>query len=484
MAMKRPWTLTVTVTSAIVTASFCLGDYVLAQNVNQFSIYNNVDFSGDKVSPWIYDFTLEKCRASCSENGTCRAFTFNTQRRVCILKSGVGEPSINTDAISGAIVPVVGVDFDDGDLDEQREVSIRQCQDLCIKNDNCKGFSFVTAKSWCFLKDRIVSPTRNKNVVSWIKQAAQAPVQPRGDSSTGNVEAPSTSLNSPQVCKNGYYCASGSVCIDKDHSCLSSNSPRVCSDGKTVCDKDHICFQGECVASNSPRVCSDRRHFCEVGYDCTGENECVAELPPAPPTPKYTSSRCSSKAPPDAAANSPPPLGDTIQFIEARASDFGNVSWSGVPKGATAADAFPTHKRGHLSIKISEGVLLRATSTHDTRVDRSGSDYSEQRISTVVTSKAEVCISDLVASVQVADVDVFPCAIQIQCAKAGCITSSELAWSKMEPSGQVFERPESSKSADLVYFILNATDYCKRMKKALEHLITLQGGQGELFKDP
>ena len=46
----------------------------------------------------------------------------------------------------------------------------------------------------------------------------------------------------------------------------------------------------------------------------------------------------------------------------------------------------------------------------------------------------------------------------------------------MEPSGQVFERPESSKSADLVYFILNATDYCKRMKKALEHLITLQGG--------
>ena len=145
----------------------------------------------------------------------CRAFTLYTKRRVCILKSGLGEPSINTDAISEAIVPVVGVDFDDGDLDEQREVSIRQCQDLCIKNDNCKGFSFVTAKSWCFLKDRIVSPTRNKNVVSWIKQAAQAPVQPRGNSSTGNVEAPSTSLNSPQVCKNGYYCASGSVCIDR-----------------------------------------------------------------------------------------------------------------------------------------------------------------------------------------------------------------------------------------------------------------------------
>jgi hypothetical protein len=146
-----------------------------------FFSYDNTDFDGDDIKPWLMNSNLSDCRMACTGNSACRAFTFNKRRDVCILKTGTGRPKPSSEAISVSMTPVSipvvrvtvlnGVDLRGGDLDMRglRNVSLDQCANACLSNDSCAGFSYVKSKSWCWMKRQLLDRRLNDDVVSGVK---------------------------------------------------------------------------------------------------------------------------------------------------------------------------------------------------------------------------------------------------------------------------------------------------------------------------
>jgi hypothetical protein len=151
-----------------------------------FQFYSGVDFDGDDRGPWLYDQSIQGCTNACRADGGCNAFTFNTRRRVCILKSGYGTPTRSSEAISALIEGVSlpppqyqaaririepGIDYPGGDIDETgyRFVTAEECRSLCMNNGQCRGFSYVVPKSWCWLKYQVGAGVSKSNVVSGVK---------------------------------------------------------------------------------------------------------------------------------------------------------------------------------------------------------------------------------------------------------------------------------------------------------------------------
>lgn len=160
--------------------------------VPQVALYNQLDFwlaRGSDLASY-HTSDVEQCALRCRNNSGCRAFTFNSDRRVrypkanCFIKSGRGVPDGNKYAISGLILqpgekaPVfdrLGVidyedgrmtntDFPGGDL-SRSEYSItgnfNLCRLQCIANSRCAGFTFVrgvSARNACWLKGWLGSP--------------------------------------------------------------------------------------------------------------------------------------------------------------------------------------------------------------------------------------------------------------------------------------------------------------------------------------
>jgi len=147
-----------------------------------------VDFSGDDLNPsdpYKYGSSLSSCAATCRATAGCRAFTFNSQRNACILKSGTGRPKSDPNAISASLSSghqqvrpssssaridiKYGVDYAGGDLYDRRYISLNQCQGLCASNSQCVAFSYVETKTWCWLKKELTPPRRSAGVVSGAK---------------------------------------------------------------------------------------------------------------------------------------------------------------------------------------------------------------------------------------------------------------------------------------------------------------------------
>ena len=153
---------------ALVVGLACLGETPFAQT--EFNLHQYVDLVGDDIIPWLRNLTLEGCKRACASNSQCQAFTFNVKHSVCIQKYGYGQPQVNEDAISGSVRPIVGIDYEGGDLDDgQRGVSVDQCLALCSTNPRCVGFAYVRAKNWCWQKAQLMRPTVKPDVVSWTK---------------------------------------------------------------------------------------------------------------------------------------------------------------------------------------------------------------------------------------------------------------------------------------------------------------------------
>jgi predicted aspartyl protease len=153
----------------IIGASF-VGERACSQSLREFSLYQNLDLVGDDIQPWLRNYTLEGCKRACASNSQCQAFTFNVKQSVCIQKYGYGGPNVNADAISGATRPIVGIDYQGGDLDNgQRGISAGQCFTLCSSNPKCVGFAYVQAKNWCWQKAQLMPPEVKADVMSWAK---------------------------------------------------------------------------------------------------------------------------------------------------------------------------------------------------------------------------------------------------------------------------------------------------------------------------
>jgi hypothetical protein len=140
----------------------------------EFSIYQEIDLYGNDLGQWLRNSSLGVCTKTCSENSSCQAFTFNSDKKICILKSGNGNPNVRADAVSGSLEPIGGLDYLDDDLDEKgtRGISVTQCRSQCIQNKECRGFSYSQPKRWCFLKQGVLSPVEKADVISWTKYSS------------------------------------------------------------------------------------------------------------------------------------------------------------------------------------------------------------------------------------------------------------------------------------------------------------------------
>ncbi len=60
------------------------------------------------------------------------------------------------------------LDIVGGDLTENgfKGVNEKECQEICLTNGACTGYSFVSKKNWCFLKDSTSQTIRNSKVTS------------------------------------------------------------------------------------------------------------------------------------------------------------------------------------------------------------------------------------------------------------------------------------------------------------------------------
>lgn len=147
----------------------------------EFQSYDNIDFDGDDIKPWLMNSSFGECRTACMGIAGCQAFTFNKRRNVCILKTGTGRLKPSIEAISASLTPVSvprvaitvqnGIDLPGGDLDSDgiRNISVDQCAGACTSNASCVGFSYVKSKRWCWMKRQIRERRLNDDIVSGLK---------------------------------------------------------------------------------------------------------------------------------------------------------------------------------------------------------------------------------------------------------------------------------------------------------------------------
>lgn len=152
----------------------------MASPPKRMAVYAGLDFYGsDIASGTVQDAAM--CAAECTAYGDqCRAFSFNTSEKAktgpnCFLKSDRGQMDGNSEAISGLLlmpsdqdpepfsIGVIdhveaimrGVDVPGNDLSQTPHptaTSLGSCRMACVGNGMCFAFTFIEAKSECWLK--------------------------------------------------------------------------------------------------------------------------------------------------------------------------------------------------------------------------------------------------------------------------------------------------------------------------------------------
>jgi predicted aspartyl protease len=156
-------------------------DVSVSRNQEQFRIYADADAPG-------FDYyqadppSLRYCQSRCAEDAKCRAFTYNTAKKVCFLKYKASFPlKFNAGAITGRksgakkIIIRKNRDAPGNDYDRLDPPSLSSCQQLCSAALECKAFTYNVTKKVCFLKYKGDMPLVHfKQAVAGIK-VAQTP---------------------------------------------------------------------------------------------------------------------------------------------------------------------------------------------------------------------------------------------------------------------------------------------------------------------
>ena len=159
----------------------------VSRSQEQFRVYAEADAPG-------FDYhqedppSLSDCQSRCAEDTKCRAFTYNTAKKVCFLKTKASvRLTFNASAITGKksggrnFVIRKKRDAPGHDYDRIDPPTLTSCQNLCSAEWRCKAFTYNAAKRVCFLKhSRDIRLIPFKDAVAGIKLAS-TPAIPRGD---------------------------------------------------------------------------------------------------------------------------------------------------------------------------------------------------------------------------------------------------------------------------------------------------------------
>jgi hypothetical protein len=123
----------------------------------------------------------EDCESACVSQAACMAYTFNTARHACFLKSGGTRVIGNAGATSGyrpelesrlSIIPITIVertDFPGNDLRKLDKIDFNACLAACESDERCRAFTFVKRYSVCWIKSAAGTPAPNKRAISGIR---------------------------------------------------------------------------------------------------------------------------------------------------------------------------------------------------------------------------------------------------------------------------------------------------------------------------
>ena len=62
------------------------------------------------------------------------------------------------------------IDLFGDDITERgvKGISIRECENLCLSNNECVAYTYIVSKSWCFLKNGVGQPQHKPDVISGV----------------------------------------------------------------------------------------------------------------------------------------------------------------------------------------------------------------------------------------------------------------------------------------------------------------------------
>lgn len=160
---------------------------IISRNQEQFRVYANADapsFDYHQVDPP----SLSDCQSHCAEDVKCKAFTYNTAKKVCFLKhKASARLRFNARAVTGKKSGAKNFtirkrrDAPGNDYERLDPPTLTSCQSLCGATPKCRAFTYNTAKKVCFLKHKAdMSLVPVKDAVSGIK-VARTPPSREGD---------------------------------------------------------------------------------------------------------------------------------------------------------------------------------------------------------------------------------------------------------------------------------------------------------------
>ncbi|RID91624.1 hypothetical protein D2N39_13085 [Gemmobacter lutimaris] len=150
-------------------------------------LFENIDFFGQDLSAaGIRNVSLSECETICRNDPTCAAFSYVSATRWCWPKSAVENVSLSPGTISGVtdytrvnaealdrpFVELTGADLSGADLYPRgiRDLSLQGCREVCLREENCRAFSWVAKKRWCFPKYGLGVPRKMLGTISGLRK--------------------------------------------------------------------------------------------------------------------------------------------------------------------------------------------------------------------------------------------------------------------------------------------------------------------------
>ena len=139
-------------------------------------------FGGDLTKDGHREVSLGDCEAICAASEECSGYTYVLDKSWCWPKHDVSRPVAGRPGLKSGVktkepsVPrfrhIPDTDLFGGDLtkDGHREVSLGDCEAICAASDECRGYTYVLGKSWCWPKHDVSQPVpRRSGMTSGVK---------------------------------------------------------------------------------------------------------------------------------------------------------------------------------------------------------------------------------------------------------------------------------------------------------------------------
>ncbi len=166
--------------------------------------YSNMDARGNDAE-WVHGIeSVEQCESLCLADAVCAGFTYNVKYRTCIPKTAIGALSPSTDpAITGVVERRTGgagaaaAGGSDGtkitrfrNMDARGNdakwvhaiASVEECENLCLTDPSCAGYTYNVNKATCIPKTAIgsLTPTREPAITGVVNQRSGGSIAQSG----------------------------------------------------------------------------------------------------------------------------------------------------------------------------------------------------------------------------------------------------------------------------------------------------------------